>query len=228
MGELAASLAHEIKQPIAAAVTNARTCALWLERETPDLAEASEAASRTVNAAMRASDIVDRVRSLYTRGTPHRQLVDVNDMIQEMVVLLQHEASRHAVAIRTELAERLPDIIADRVQVQQVLLNLMLNGIEAMKDAPGELVITSQRTDDGQLLISVSDSGVGIPAEQTERIFEAFFTTKPRGTGMGLSVSRTIVESHGGRVWASANTTRGATFQFTLPGEVISPSPSAV
>jgi PAS domain S-box-containing protein len=228
MGELAASLAHEIKQPIAAAVTNARTCALWLEREMPDLAEASEAASRTVNAAMRASDIVDRVRSLYTRGTPHRQLVDVNDMIQEMVVLLQHEASRHAVAIRTELAERLPDIIADRVQVQQVLMNLMLNGIEAMKDAPGELVITSQRTDDGQLLISVSDSGVGIPAEQTERIFEAFFTTKPRGTGMGLSVSRTIVESHGGRVWASANTTRGATFQFTLPGEVISPSPSAV
>jgi PAS domain S-box-containing protein len=228
MGELAASLAHEIKQPIAAAVTNARTCALWLEREMPDLAEASEAASRTVNAAMRASDIVDRVRSLYTRGTPHRQLVDVNDMIQEMVVLLQHEASRHAVAIRTELAERLPDIIADRVQVQQVLMNLMLNGIEAMKDAPGELVITSQRTDDGQLLISVSDSGVGIPAEQTERIFEAFFTTKPRGTGMGLSVSRTIVESHGGRVWASANTTRGATFQFTLPGEVMSPSPSAV
>jgi PAS domain S-box-containing protein len=228
MGELAASLAHEIKQPIAAAVTNARTCALWLEREMPDLAEASEAASRTVNAAMRASDIVDRVRSLYTRGAPQRQPVDVNDIIQEMVVLLQHEAGRRAVAIRTELAERLPDIIADRVQVQQVLMNLMLNGIEAMKDAPGELVITSQRTDDGQLLISVSDSGVGIPAEQTERIFEAFFTTKPRGTGMGLSVSRTIVESHGGRVWASANTTRGATFQFTLPGEVISPSPSAV
>ena len=177
---------------------------------------------------MRASDIVDRVRSLYTRGTTQRQLVDVNGMIQETVVLLQYEASRHAVTIRTELAERLPDIVADRVQVQQVLMNLMLNGIEAMKDAPGELVITSQRTDDGQLLISVSDSGVGIPAEQTERIFEAFFTTKPRGTGMGLSVSRTIVESHGGRVWASANTTRGATFQFTLPGEVMSPSPSAV
>jgi len=226
LGELAASLAHEIKQPIAAAVTNARTCALWLDRETPDLAEASEAASRTVNAAMRASDIVDRVRSLYTRGTPHRQLVDVNDMIQEMVMLLQPEASRHAVAIRTELADSPPDIIADRVQVQQVLMNLMLNGIDAMKDAPGELVITSQRTDDGQLLISVRDSGVGIPPEQAERIFEAFFTTKPRGTGMGLSISRTIVESHGGRLWASANTTRGATFQFTLPGEVTSPSPS--
>jgi PAS domain S-box-containing protein len=228
MGELAASLAHEIKQPIAAVVTNARTCALWLERETPDLAEASEAASRTVNAALRASDIVDRVRSLYTRGTPHRALVDVNDMIQEMVVLLQHEASRHAVAIRTELAERLPDIVADRVQVQQVLMNLMLNGIEAMKDGPGELVITSQRTDDGQLLISVSDSGGGIPPEQAERIFEAFFTTKPRGNGMGLSISRTIVESHGGRLWASANTARGAMFQFTLPGEVTAPSPSAV
>jgi len=224
MGELAASLAHEIKQPIAAAVTNARTCALWLERETPDLAEASEAASRTVNAAMRASDIVDRVRSLYTRGAPQRQPVDVNDIIQEMVVLLQHEAGRRAVAIRTELAERLPDIIADRVQVQQVLMNLMLNGIEAMKDAPGELVITSQGTDGGPLLISVSDSGGGIPPEQAERIFDAFFTTKPHGTGMGLSISRTIVESHGGRLSASNNSTRGATFQFTLPAEVTSPS----
>jgi PAS domain S-box-containing protein len=224
MGELAASLAHEIKQPIAAAVTNARTCALWLEREPPDLAEAAEAASRTVNAAIRASDIVDRVRSLYTRGTPQRQPVDVNDIIQEMVVLLQHEAGRRAVAIRTELAERLPDIIADRVQVQQVLMNLMLNGIEAMKDAPGELVITSQGTDDGPLLISVSDSGGGIPPEQAERIFDAFFTTKPHGTGMGLSISRTIVESHGGRLSASNNTTRGATFQFTLPAEVTSPS----
>jgi PAS domain S-box-containing protein len=228
MGELAASLAHEIKQPIAAAVTNARTCALWLERETPDLAEASEAASRMVDAAIRASDIIDRVRSLYARGTPHRQLVDVNDMIEEMVVLLQPEASRHAVAIRTELADGLPGIIADRVQVQQVLMNLMLNGIEAMKDAPGDLVITSHGTDEGTLLISVSDSGVGIPAEQGERIFEAFFTTKPDGTGMGLSISRTIVESHGGRLWASANTTRGATFQFTLPGDATSPSPSAV
>jgi PAS domain S-box-containing protein len=228
MGELAASLAHEIKQPIAAVVTNARTCARWLERETPDLAEASEAASRTVNAAMRASDIVDRVRSLYARGTPHRTLVDVNDMIQEMVVLLQHEASRHDVAIRTELAGRLPDIVADRVQVQQVLMNLMLNGIEAMKDAPGELLIASQRTDDGQLLISVSDSGCGIPPKQAERIFEAFFTTKPSGNGMGLSISRTIVESHGGRLWASANTVRGAVFQFTLPAEVGARSPSAV
>jgi signal transduction histidine kinase len=145
--------------------------------------------------------------------------VDVNDMIHEMVALLRAEATRHAVAIRTELAEHLPDIIADRVQVQQVLMNLMVNGIEAMKDAPGELVITSQRTDDGPLLISVSDSGGGIPPEQAERIFEAFFTTKPRGTGMGLSISRTIVESHGGRLWVSANTTRGAIFQFTLPGE---------
>jgi signal transduction histidine kinase len=181
-----------------------------------------------VDAAIRASDIIDRVRSLYARGTPHRQLVAVNDMIEEMVVLLQPEASRHAVAIRTELADGLPGIIADRVQVQQVLMNLMLNGIEAMKDAPGDLVITSHGTDEGTLLISVSDSGVGIPAEQGERIFEAFFTTKPDGTGMGLSISRTIVESHGGRLWASANTTRGATFQFTLPGDATSPSPSAV
>src|SRR5258708_3460398 len=135
--------------------------------------------------------------------------------------------SRPPVAIRTQLAEHLPDIVADRVQVQQVLMNLMLNGIEAMNDAPGELVISSQRTDDGRLLISVNDSGVGIPPEQAERIFEAFFTTKPRGTGMGLSISRTIVESHGGRLWAIANKGRGATFHFTLPREAAAPSSSA-
>ena len=227
MGELAASLAHEIKQPIAAAVTNARTCVLWLERETPDLAEASEAASRTVTAALRASDIVDRVRSLFARGTPHRELVDVNDMIQEMVVLVQHEASRHAVEIRTELAERLPDTIADRVQVQQVLMNLMLNGIEAMKDTRGELTIKSERAADGHLLISITDTGVGLPTKNVDQIFSAFYTTKSQGTGMGLSISRTIVESHGGRLWASANKGRGATFHFTLPREVAASSSSA-
>jgi signal transduction histidine kinase len=147
-------------------------------------------------------------------------------MIREMVLLLQPEASRHGAAIGTELAECLPDVIVDRVQVQQVLMNLILNGIEAMKDAPGELVITSQHTADGQVLISVTDSGVGIPPEQAERIFDAFFTTKPHGTGMGLSISRTIVESHGGRLWASPSTPRGATFQCTLPREVTAPAPS--
>jgi PAS domain S-box-containing protein len=217
MGELAGSLAHEIKQPIAAAVTNARTCARWLQRDEPDLAEASEAASRMVSDAMRAADIVDRVRALYRRSTPEREQVDVNEIVREMIALLHHEASRHSVAIRTELAESLPKVMADRVQVQQVLMNLMLNGIEAMNGGAGELVIQSQPTQDGQLQISVSDSGIGIPAEHTDRIFDAFFTTKPHGTGMGLAISRTIIESHGGRLWATANSGRGAIFYFTLP-----------
>ena len=228
VGELAASLAHEIKQPIAASVLNAKTCVRWLERDPPDVTEACEAASRTVRDATRAADIIDRVRSLYRRGPPQRELVDLNEIIQEMIVLLHDTSNRHSIAIRTELATSLPKVMADRVQVQQVLMNLMVNGIEAMKDTGGELTVTSKRTEDGQLLISVSDSGIGFPVEESERIFEAFFTTKPQGTGMGLSISRTIVESHGGRLWATANPGRGATFQFTLRNEVTASSPSAV
>ncbi len=227
IGELAASLAHEIKQPIAAAVLNAKTCMRWLRRDPPDLTEACESAARTVKDATRAAEIVDRNRSLYTRGTPQRELVDVNEIVREMITLLRHEADRYSVAIRTALAESLPNVIVDRVQVQQVLLNLMLNGIEAMKDTGGELTIKSNRAEDGQLLLSVSDSGVGLPLEEPDRIFEAFYTTKPQGTGMGLSISRTIVESHGGRLWATANPERGATFQFTLPREAATSSSSA-
>ncbi len=228
VGELAASLAHEIKQPIAASVLNAKTCVRWLERDPPDVTEACEAASRTVRDATRAADIIDRVRSLYRRGPPQRELVDLNEIIQEMIVLLHDTSNRHSIAIRTELATSLPKVMADRVQVQQVLMNLMVNGIEAMKDTGGELTVTSKRIEDGQLLISVSDAGIGFPVEESERIFEAFFTTKPQGTGMGLSISRTIVESHGGRLWATANPGRGATFQFTLRNEVTASSPSAV
>jgi PAS domain S-box-containing protein len=219
MGELAASLAHEIKQPLAAAGMNASACMRWLRHEVPDVVEASEAASRVIRDANLAAEIVDRVRSLYQRGTPQRALVDVNEIIREMTKLLQHEAARRAVALRNELAEDLPRVLADRVQVQQVLMNLMLNGIEAMKDAPGELTVRSRRLDDGQVLIAVRDAGVGLPAEHLEQIFESFVTTKTDGTGMGLSISRTIVESHGGRLWASPNVERGATFQFTLPSE---------
>jgi PAS domain S-box-containing protein len=219
VGELAASLAHEIKQPIAAAVLNAKTCVRWLQRDSPDVTEACEAASRTVRDATRAAEIVDRVRSLYRRGTPQRELVDLNEIIEEMIVLLHDKANQYSIPIRAELTPSLPKVMADRVQLQQVLMNLLLNGIEAMKDMGGELTVTSKRTEDGQLLISVSDSGIGLPVEESERIFEAFFTTKPQGTGMGLSISRTIVESHRGRLWASANTGRGATFHFSLPTE---------
>lgn len=217
MGELAASLAHEIKQPIAASITNAKTCLRWIRADAPDLAEACEAASRMVKDNMRAANILDRVSSLYRRDTPQRELVDVNEVIREMIVLLHDKASRNSISIHTDLDMRLPTITADRVQLQQVLMNLMLNGIEAMTDTSGELTITSKKTKDGRLQISVSDSGIGIAGDQADHVFDAFFTTKPQGTGMGLSISRKIIEAHGGQLWASANSERGATFQFTLP-----------
>jgi signal transduction histidine kinase len=221
------SMAHELKQPIAAALTNAKTCVRWLRRDTPDVAEGCEAAFRMINDATRAAEVIDRVRSLYRRDTSDRELLDVNDLIREMITLLHDKADRNSISIRTELDSELPLITADRVQLQQVLMNLILNGIEAMKDANGELTITSKRTADTQLLVSVSDSGTGLPVGDVDRIFDAFFTTKAQGTGMGLSISRRIIESHGGRLWASANAERGATFQFTLPIEVAAASPSA-
>jgi PAS domain S-box-containing protein len=227
MGELTASLAHEIKQPIAAALMDAKTCVRWLRRDTPDVAEGCEAASRMIKDATRAAEVIDRVRSLYKRDTSDRELLDINEIIGEMIILLHDKADRTSISIRTELDSGLPLITADRVQLQQVLMNLMLNGIEAMKGANGELTITSKRTNDGQLLISVSDSGIGLPIGEGDRIFEAFFTTKEQGTGMGLSISRRIVESHGGHLWASANTASGATFQFTLPIDMAASSPSA-
>jgi PAS domain S-box-containing protein len=227
MGELAASLAHELKQPIAAALTNAKTCVRWLRRDTPDVAEGCEAALRMINDATRAAEVIDRIRSLYRRDTSDRELLDVNEIIREMIILLHDKADRNSISIRTELDSGLPLVMADRVQLQQVLMNLILNGIEAMNDAKGELMLTSKRTEDGQLLISVSDSGIGLPGGEVGRIFEAFFTTKAQGTGMGLSISRRIIESHGGSLWGCANPERGSTFQFTLPTDVAASSPSA-
>jgi PAS domain S-box-containing protein len=221
MVELAASLAHEIKQPIAAAATNAGTCLRWLQRQPPETEEARETASRVIKDVNRAADIVDRVRSLYSRGVQHPESVDVNALIDEMIVVLRGEASRYSISVHGDLAENLPHVIADRVQLQQVFMNLMLNGIEAMKDTPGELTITSRQATDGQLVISVSDTGVGLPSEKTDQIFDAFFTTKANGTGMGLAITRRIIEAHGGRLIATANHGRGATFQFTLPTEMV-------
>jgi signal transduction histidine kinase len=228
MGELAASLAHEIKQPITAAVMDANTSMIWLSRDPPDLTEARGAASRMVAGVTRAAGIIDRVRSLYGRGAPEREVVDLNEILREMKVLLRDMADRRSISIRGEFDPGLPRTTADRIQLQQVLMNLMLNGIEAMRETGGDLTIASKRIEQGQLLISVSDSGVGLSVDQAERIFDAFFTTKPQGTGMGLSISRRIVESHGGRLWASPNAGRGAIFQFTLPGEVTAAWPQAV
>src|ERR1700733_7149090 len=218
MGELTASLAHEIRQPISAAVTNAKTCLRWLGRDQPDVAEASEAAARIVKDVTRAADIMSRISSLFKKEALQRELVDVNELIGEMIVLLRSEANRYSISIGTELAEDLPKVMADRVQLQQVLMNLMLNGIDAMKEAigGGQVTIKSEACD-AQLLISVSDTGVGLPHERGEEIFKAFFTTKDKGTGMGLPISRSIIESHGGRLWAPGAPGSGATFQFPLP-----------
>jgi PAS domain S-box-containing protein len=219
MGELAASLAHEIRQPIGGIALSAEACLRWIGREPPALEQTRNALSRIVNDAKRAENIVERNRSLYSRGTSQRELIDLNEVIRELVVMLRDVASRRDISIRADLDPALPATAADRVQLQQVLMNLMLNGIEAMQERNGELRVASQRTPDGQLLISVSDSGVGFLGADPERVFEAFFTTKPQGTGMGLSISRRIIEAHGGRLWASPNTGPGATFQFTLSNQ---------
>jgi signal transduction histidine kinase len=219
MVELTASLAHEINQPIAAAVTNASACVRWLARSDPDMEEARAAASRMVKDATRAADIIGRVRALFNKGSPRREPVDVNEIIREMIVLLRTEATRYSISVRAQLAAGLDRVKADRVQLQQVFMNLMLNGIDAMKaiDSTGELVIRSQTDGDGALLISISDTGVGLPVEKADQIFSAFFTTKHDGTGMGLPISRSIIESYGGRLWATRNPGPGATFYFTLP-----------
>jgi PAS domain S-box-containing protein len=223
LAELTASLAHEIKQPIGATVTNAEACLRLLDRDQPDLPEAREAALEMVRDARRVADTIERVRLLYQKGSSHLDVVDVTEVIGDMVIMLQNEANRHSVAIRIDVAEGLPKVMVDRVQLQQVLMNLMLNGIEAMRDTNGELSIKSQLAEDGQLLISVSDMGVGLHSENIERIFDAFFTTKSHGTGLGLAISRSIVESHGGRIWATENSGPGATFHFTLPGRLALP-----
>ena len=189
----------------------------WLKRDQPDVDEALEATSRIVNDGTRATEIIDRLRSLYKKSPPQRELVEVNEIIHEMVELLRAEANQYAVSIRTDLVADLPKITADRVQLQQVFMNLILNAIEAMKETGGVLTVMTQLSQDGQLLISISDTGVGLPKEKNEQIFDAFFSTKPQGSGMGLSISRSIVESHGGRLWATSNNGRGATFHFTLP-----------
>jgi len=217
LGELAASVSHELKQPIAAAMADANTCLRWLKRDQPDVDEAIEATSRIVKDGSRATEIIERLRSLYKKSPPQRELVEINEIIREMVDLLRAEAKQYSVSIRTDLVADLPKITADPVQLQQVFMNLILNAIEAMKETGGILTVKTQESQDGQLLVSVSDTGVGLPKDKFEQIFDAFFTTKPQGSGMGLSISRSIVESHGGRLWATANNRRGATFHFTFP-----------
>ena len=221
MGELTASLAHEVNQPIAAAVTSANSCIRWLAADVPNLDKARAAAARIVKDGTRAAEIISRIRLLFQKGSQQLELVDANEVIEEMIVLLRGEVTRYSISIRTELAADLPPVMGDRVQLQQVMMNLTINSIDAMKAVDGtrELTIKSQRAEKSQLLVSVSDTGVGLPPGQADQIFNAFFTTKAHGTGMGLRICRSIVESHGGRLWAAENSPRGASFYLTLPAK---------
>ncbi len=221
MGEMVASISHDLAQPIQITTAHAKASLRWLQRDPPDLTEVRKGTERIMEAGTLASEIIDRLRSLYKKSSPKRELVAINEVIGEMVPLLRGEANEYAVSIRTDLAADLPKIMADRVQLQQVLMNLILNGIEAMKDTGGVLTMKSQLGEDGQIQISIHDTGDGLPLGKADQIFDAFFTTKPHGSGMGLSISKSIVEAHGGRIWATVNEGRGATLHFTLPAAVV-------
>jgi PAS domain S-box-containing protein len=220
LGELTASIAHEVNQPLAAVIANAEACLRWLNRETPDLAAARRSAEWVISDGIRASEVVRRVRALANKGDMEKMPLDLNDVVREVIVLVQRELSNHLVSLRTEFAPALPAVLGDRVQLQQVIINLVMNGIEAMQavtNRPRELIIRSGQDDTAHVRVSVTDRGVGISAENANRLFNAFFTTKSSGLGMGLSICRSIVEAHGGRLSACPNEGPGATFQFTLP-----------
>lgn len=216
LGELAASISHELNQPIAASIMNADLVLHCIHRDPLDLAQVHERTARIIEMSTLASKIIDRLRSLYKKEPPKRAPLTVNEVIGEMVELLRAQAMRHGVSLRADLAGNLPNVIADRVQIQQVLMNLMLNGIEAMSDTGGILTVKSHLRADGQIEIKVSDTGPGLPPGKEGQIFDAFFTTKPQGSGMGLAISKSIIESHGGRIWAEGGSGQGATFHFTL------------
>jgi PAS domain S-box-containing protein len=219
LGEMAASIAHEVNQPLAAVVTNAAACLRWLDREPANLKEARGTLQSIINDGNRAGEVIQRVRALVNKTTD-RKALHINEVVNEVLSLVQHELLSHRVALRLELAPALPPVLADRIQLQQVILNLVVNGIEAMQpvtDRPRELVIRTRLDEARQVLVTVSDCGVGVAAENADRLFDAFFTTKSSGMGMGLSICRSIVDAHGGRLSASGNVGPGATFQFTLP-----------
>ena len=226
LGELVASISHELAQPITATTNNAKASLRWLERDPPDLTQVRKGTERIIEAGAFASEIINRLRSLYKKAPPKRESVAINEVIVEMVRLLRGEANEYAVSIRTDLAPDLPEITADRVQLQQVLMNLLLNGIEAMKETGGVLTVRTVSAEGLEVMISVSDTGVGLPAGRADEVFNAFFTTKPQGSGMGLAISRSIVESHGGRLWATSHCGRGTTFHFTLPTTRVDVSPA--
>ena len=220
MGHLTASIAHEINQPIGAAITYAKAALNWLSSQPPNLDEARRALSTIVEAGVRAGDVIDRIRALVKKAPTRKDRVDINEAVMEVVELTRGETAKNAISVEIRVAERLPPVQGDRVQLQQVILNMLINAIEAMsaiKEGPRHLLISTRKTESESVLLEVRDSGPGLAPETVDRLFESFYTTKPDGLGMGLSICRSIIEAHQGRLWASANTPRGAVFQFTLP-----------
>jgi C4-dicarboxylate-specific signal transduction histidine kinase len=240
LGELTASIAHEINQPLAAVVTNANAGLRWLSRDSPDLAEACEAIRRIIRDGNRAGEVISRMRALFKKAGTTKERLDINEAIEEVVILAQSQVQRNRVSLQTQLANELPLILGDRIQLQQVILNLLINAIQAMSgvdEGPRELWVSSEKvseipgelekvtlndkavdeTECAQVLITVRDSGPGLDPQLVNRLFDAFYTTKPQGLGMGLTISRSIIQAHGGRLWAEANAPRGAVFQFALP-----------
>jgi C4-dicarboxylate-specific signal transduction histidine kinase len=222
MGKLTASIAHEVNQPLTSVVANAEACLGWLRRRTPDLDAACRSVEWIIADGNRASEVILRVRALANKTSLEKVPLDVNDVVRETIPLVQRELISHQVLLRMELAPTLPMILGDRVQLQQVIINLVMNGIESMQsftDRPRELVVRSRQDETQQVLVSVADCGVGISAENADRLFTAFFTTKSSGMGMGLSICRSIIDAHGGRLWATTCEPRGALFQFTIPAD---------
>jgi C4-dicarboxylate-specific signal transduction histidine kinase len=222
MGELTASIAHEVNQPLAGIVANADACLAWLSKPQPNLDEAKEAASSMILAATRASEVIARIRSLIRKTTPERLQLHINEVVNEAVALTRGEITRNNVSLVTELSSDLPIVLGDRIQLQQVILNLVMNAIAAMtsmSDCPRRLLIRSQTQDADRVLVAVQDSGMGMSPDVMARLFEPFFTTRSQGIGMGLPISRSIIEGHGGRLWAESTVSQGSTFQFTLPTE---------
>jgi signal transduction histidine kinase len=220
MGELAASIAHEVNQPLTAVVANGNACLRWLALEEPNLDEAREAVVRIVSEGKRAADVIKRIRTLLKKDAPAISRLDMNDVIREVLVLTNHEILRKRVSVRTEMTVGLPAISGDRVQLQQVFLNLVMNALDATADAvenSREIVVTSEEIEPHEVMVAVCDSGVGIDPDKVDELFQPFFTTKPNGMGMGLSISRSIVEAHGGRLWAVRNEGPGSTFKFSVP-----------
>jgi C4-dicarboxylate-specific signal transduction histidine kinase len=219
MGELTASIAHEVNQPIAGVVTNANACLRWLAGNPPDLLEARAAASRIVRDGTRAADIISRIRKVFANSGAQREATDINQLIRETAELLRGQAAQHEIVFRTNLAPGTPEVAADRVQLQQVLVNLIINAMDSLKSIPSarEVVLKSWQPDNGHVAVAVSDNGGGLPPGHADRLFATFFTTKVDGTGMGLSISRSIIEAHDGQIRAASNQPSGATFTFTLP-----------